>query len=178
MPFTGNYAPVVGSGGGGGLSEGDVNALIDARNRNLAGLELTLARTSYTGDGTDHEFTLSHALTLTNGGRYYISDLVITVRKAVGDALVCAIPVDDQLATYSTTGPTWSDVVRGATNPELGADVLDYFARADADAGYQDSELPGLYYNAGALKIAAPVLNGMAVKIQAKGRIAFYTTTL
>lgn len=166
------------SGGGGGLSTSDVNALIAAALASSlatgAGVPLSRAAVSITGDGTDQERALSHGLTLVNGG-YYRINLVTTVR--VSGVLVCSTTLRDHVARYSSSGGgSWADDTEGTMTPQVGDDVATYFTRA-GDA-YTANELPGLTYAAGVLSVGVPLRTGETATVGARGTIAYLGTTL
>lgn len=172
---------VGGGGGGGGVTSGQLaTAITNERNATTAragGLSLTLDATEIVGNGTDRETPLTHPFTLVPDGRYFISDLVITVR-AFDESLICAVTVADHVAIF--TGSAWTDLVRGGTKeqPDVGegVDLTSYFTRAESI--YTPLELPGLTYTAGALSIGVPLRTGLSAKVRASGRIAFRGTNL
>jgi hypothetical protein len=171
---------IVSGGSSGGVTSGQVATAIAneraATTAQAGGLPLTLASTEIDGDGSDIETALAHPFTLVPDGRYFISDLVITVR-ALDESLICAVTVADHVAVF--TGSAWSDLVRSSgTSPEIGPGVTltEYFTRVGSI--YTPLELPGLTYTAGELSIGVPLRTGLSAKVRASGRIAFRGTSL
>lgn len=140
-----------------------------------AGVPLTRAAVSLTGDGSDQERALTHGLTLVDGGYYRVSDLTITVRAA--GALVCSVTVNGHIARYAASGGgSWADDTRGTVAHQLGDDVATYFTCAGNT--YTARDLPGLTYAAGYLSVGVPLRSGQTATVTARGTIAYLGTSL
>jgi len=161
------------------VSSSDVAAAIASERASVTaragGLPLTLGATEITGDGTDQERSLSHSLSLVDGGYYRLSDLVVTVRAS--GAFVCSTTINGHVARYASAGGgSWATDTRGTVSHQTGADVLDYFDRSGL--AYVAAELPGLSYTAGSLSVGVPLRSGVTATVTARGTIAYLGTSL
>lgn len=136
--------------------------------------DLTLGSTAITGNGSDMETALSHALPLESNGRYEVS-LQISARTT-GGALICAVQITGALLAYNSGTHSWASVVAGRVTRTLGGSPGTYFTKAGEF--YTVEELPGLGTTGTNLTVASPAIDGQAYKLEARGTITYRGTTL